>query len=261
MSEGTTLKWRQHQLSISERDALRSLTRRSLLGATRLAGPTPSDSDHEIQLPELPATPLEKAVSLLRAASQIEHALMVQYLYAGYSFQPTQRELANVAIEEMSHLMTVQNLLRLLGEAPYLYRQDYGPPMNEDERLFPFDLRLEPLSHVSLAKYVVAESPASIPPGVDPSLLAHIMELAMGPAHEPINRVSTLYALLGVVLEASNSYSSSLRRESHGMWPSTSSRLRRRSSTVAATRCIFPIARSKRRPHRTRRLTETGTVL
>jgi hypothetical protein len=35
MSEGTTLKWRRHQLSISERDALRSLTRRSLLIATR----------------------------------------------------------------------------------------------------------------------------------------------------------------------------------------------------------------------------------
>jgi hypothetical protein len=199
MSEGTTLKWRQHQLSISERDALRSLTRRSLLDATRLAGATPSDSDHDIPLPELPATPLEKAVSLLRVASQIEHALMVQYLYAGYSFQPTQREIANVAIEEMSHLMTVQNVLRLIGEAPYLYRQDYGPPMNEDERLFPFDLRLEPLSHVSLAEYVVAESPASIPLGVDPGVLAHIMELATGPAHEPINRVGTLYALLGAV--------------------------------------------------------------
>jgi hypothetical protein len=199
MSEGTTLRWRRHELSISEGYALRSLTRRPVLVATRVAGPTPSDLDHDIQLPELPATPLEKAVSLLRVASQIEHALMVQYLYAGYSFQPTQREIANVAIEEMSHLMTVQNLLRLIGEAPYLYRQGYGPPMNEDERLFPFDLRLEPLSHVSLAKYIVAESPASIPPGVNPSVLAHIVELATGAAHEPINRVGTLYALLGAV--------------------------------------------------------------
>ena len=199
MNEGTTLRWRRHQLSAAQPDALRSLTPRSLLVPSRLAGPTPSDSDHDIQLPELPATPLEKAVVLLRVASQIEHALMVQYLYAGYSFQPTQREIANVAIEEMSHLMTVQNLLRFIGQDPYLYRQDYGPPMNEDERLFPFDLRLEPLSHVSLAKYVVAESPASLPPGVDPSVFAHIVELATGPAHEPINRVGTLYALLGAV--------------------------------------------------------------
>lgn len=199
MSGGTTLRWRRHQLSISEHDALRSVTGRLLLVATRLAGPTPSDLDHDIHLPELAATPLEKAVRLLRVASQIEHALMVQYLYAGYSFQPTQREITNVAIEEMSHLMTVQNLLRLIGQPPHLYRQDYGPPRNEDERLFPFDLRLEPLSHVSLAKYIVAESPASLPPGVDPGILAHIVELATGPAHEPINRVGTLYALLGAV--------------------------------------------------------------
>jgi hypothetical protein len=195
MNEGTTLKWRRHQLSISERDGLRSLTERPRLVATPLARPTPSD----IQLPELPATPLQKAVTLLRVASQIEHALMVQYLYAGYSLAPTQREIANVAIEEMSHLMTVQNLLRFIGEAPYLYRQDYNQPRNEDERLFPFDLRLEPLSHVSLAKYIVAESPASVPPGVDPSVLAHIVDLATGPAHEPINRVGTLYALIGAV--------------------------------------------------------------
>jgi Ferritin-like len=199
MSEGTTLKWRRHRPATPERDALRSLTGRPLLVPTRLAGPAPADRDHDIQLPELPATPLEKAVTLLRVASQIEHALMVQYLYAGYSFQPTQREITNVAIEEMSHLMTVQNLLRLIGAAPYLYRQDYGPPMNEDERLFPFDLRLEPLSHVSLAKYIVAESPASIPPGVDLGVFAHVVELATGPAHDPINRVGTLYALLGAV--------------------------------------------------------------
>jgi Ferritin-like len=199
MSEGTTLRWRRHQLSTSERDTLRSLTGRPLLVATRLTDPPPSDLDHEIQLPELPATPLEKAVRLLRVASQIEHALMVQYLYAGYSFAPTQREIANVAIEEMSHLMTVQNLLRFIGKAPYLYRQDYGPPTNEDERLFPFDLRLEPLSHVSLAKYIMAESPGSLPLGIDSGVFAHIVELAVGPAHEPVNRVGTLYALLGAV--------------------------------------------------------------
>lgn len=121
MNEGTTLKWRRHQLSISERDALRSLTGRPVLVSTRLARPTPSDLDHDIEFPELPATPLEKAVTLLRVASQIEHALMVQYLYASYSFAPIQRTIANVAIEEMSHLMTVQNLLRCIREAPYLY--------------------------------------------------------------------------------------------------------------------------------------------
>jgi len=125
---------------------------------------------------------------------------MVQYLYAGFSFEPTQPAITGVAIEEMSHLMTVQNLLRCLGEAPYLQRQDYGPPIHEDERLFPFDLRLEPVSHLSLAKYVVAESPALTPPEVDPAVLARIVDLATGAADEPINRVGTLYALMGAVV-------------------------------------------------------------
>jgi hypothetical protein len=202
MNEGTTLKWRRHRISSPERDALRSLTRRPLPAPAppRAAAPAPSDIEQEIQLPELPATPLEKAVTLLRVASQIEHALMVQYLYAAYSVGGQHRpKIAGVAIEEMSHLMTVQNLLRFIGAEPYLYRQDYGPPTDEDERLFPFELRLEPLSHLSLAKYIVAESPALAPPEVNPQVLAHIMELATGAAHEPVNRVGTLYALLGAV--------------------------------------------------------------
>jgi Ferritin-like len=187
--QGTTLRWRRHRLSISESDALRSA----------VASPNTSDLGGDIQLPELPTTPLGKAVTLLRAAAQVEHALMAQYLYAGYSFAPVQREIADVAIEEMSHLLTVQNLLKFIGEAPHLHRQDYGPSVNEDERLFPFELRLEPVSHVTLAKYVVAESPTSLPPDIDPAVFARITELATGPTGTPINRVGTLYALLAAV--------------------------------------------------------------
>jgi Ferritin-like len=187
MSEGTTLRWRRHRLPLSEREALRWLTGRPVLALTPLARPTPSDLADEIYFPDLPATPLEKAVTLLRVAAQIEHALMVQYLYASYSFEKAQPQIAGVAIEEMSHLMTVQNLLRCLGEeAPYLQRQDFEPPTDEDERLFPFDLRLEPLSHVSLAKYIVAESPTLAPPDVDLDVLAHIVDLTTGPTHRPI---------------------------------------------------------------------------
>ena len=61
--------------------------------------------------------------------------------------------------------MTVQNLFRFVGEKPYLHRQDDGADVSEDERLFPFDFRLEPLSHLSLAKYIVAESPTAVPVG------------------------------------------------------------------------------------------------
>jgi hypothetical protein len=55
------------------------------------------------------------------------------------------------------------------------------------------------VSHLSLAKYVVAESPDSLPAGVEPAVMARIVELATGPVKEPVNRVGVLYALLAAV--------------------------------------------------------------
>jgi Ferritin-like len=201
MNQGTRLRWRRYRLSNTDETVLGRMAENLFPMSTlaRSAGRAAVEVEETIELPDLPESPLGKAATLLRVAAQIEHALMVQYLYAGYSFAPTQREIADVAIEEMSHLMTVQNLLRLIGEKPYLHRQDDGADVSEDERLFPFDFRLEPLSHLSLAKYVVAESPASVSEGVDPAVMAHILDLATAAAHEPVDRVGTLYALLGVV--------------------------------------------------------------
>jgi hypothetical protein len=165
-----------------------------------------------VDLPDLTAYPMpfDKAVRLLQAAAAVEHGLMIQYLYAGSGFSgqvspqiPTiaalYREIVAVAIEEMAHLMTVQNLLKLLGAEPDLGRQDFGPPDSDEVRLFPFDLLLEPVTHESLAKYVVAESPKDIPNGIDPALMARIVTIATQGAGTPVNRVGTLYALLGAV--------------------------------------------------------------
>jgi hypothetical protein len=164
-----------------------------------MGGPAPSSID--IELPDLSAFPTaaEKALRLLRAAAAVEHGLMVQYLYAGYAFTTPNRLILDVAIEEMSHLMTVQNLLTSIGAPPDLSRQDYGTPTSEDERLFPFDLLLEPVTNESLAKYVVAESPSDWPTGIDAALKQRIIDLATQGAGTSINRVGTLYALLGVV--------------------------------------------------------------
>src|SRR5580698_1487065 len=65
----------------------------------------------------------EYAIFLLSMTAEIEHSLMVQYLYAGWSFggpgvpEPRQQEVETwqrivlgVAKEEMGHLITVQNL-------------------------------------------------------------------------------------------------------------------------------------------------------
>ena len=194
MNAGTTLKWRAHPIRIEQAEALSSLR---AIDPDELTQASVADAGTTILLPDLPDAPIDKAVTLLRVAAQVEHALMVQYLYASYSFAPPERVLAGVAIEEMSHLMTVQNLLRCLGQPPYLGRQGYGPPAQEDERLFPFDLQLEPLSHESLAKYVVAESPPSASSDIDPNVLARIEDVAN--THETVNRVGTLYALMAAV--------------------------------------------------------------
>ncbi len=95
--------------------------------------------------------------------------------------------------------MTVQNLLKLLGAQPELARQDFGPVGSDEYRLFPFDLLLEPITHHSLAKYVVAESPSDIPGEIDPALMDRIIAAATQGTGKPVNRVGTLYALLSAV--------------------------------------------------------------
>ncbi|MFO0847191.1 MAG: ferritin-like domain-containing protein [Gemmataceae bacterium] len=160
-------------------------------------------------MPDLSAwpTPAAKADVLLRKAAEVEHALMVQYLYARFSLKapgdvtdPQQKAsltawrsvLFQIAKEEMAHLMVVQNLRLFLGLRPTFERDDF--PMTEG--LFPFGLRLERLTQAALAKYVVAEAP--LEPENVPAFPA-IVQQATGAAGMPVNHVGVLYALIGVV--------------------------------------------------------------
>ena len=167
-----------------------------------------------VELPDLDAfpTPLAKAEILLQSACEVEHALMVQYLYSAYSLKapaevsdPGQRKvlsetsakgwphtLLTVAREEMGHLMSVENMLLLLGLAPNFEREDF-PPTND---FYPFPLHLEPLTQRSLAKYVVAEAPSG---AVD---IDDIVALAVEASGTTINRVGVLYGLLGLIFAA-----------------------------------------------------------
>ncbi len=111
-------------------------------------------------------TPREEVIHLLQAAAEIEHTLMLEYLYARFSLPDTapaewRRSLMNTAREEMGHLLSVQNLLLALGDKPYLVRLT---PENTPDH--PFLFRLEPLSIPSAGKYVAAEAPPrnSVPP-------------------------------------------------------------------------------------------------
>ncbi len=113
-------------------------------------------------------------LTLLHVAAELEHCLMVQYLYAAYSLggvnvpadlrvrvQHWQNLILTVAREEMGHFMCIQNVLCLLGGPLNFHRSDY--PWDSD--YYPFAFRLEPLTINSLGCYVFAE----MGPAVDPS--------------------------------------------------------------------------------------------
>lgn len=117
-----------------------------------------------------PIDPLDEASFWLTAAAEIEHALMVQYLFAAYSVRPgegphkatiaaQQRELLQIAREEMGHFVSAQNLLRLIG-GPLNFRRQHTPFASQ---IYPFRFKLEALSLDSLAKYVQAEQPVELP--------------------------------------------------------------------------------------------------
>jgi hypothetical protein len=159
-----------------------------------------------VKIPDLSAwpQPRDKAKILLETAAEVEHALLVQYLYAAFSLRssnevsdPDQQSALNdwlsvlhrTAREEMGHLMTVQNLLLAIRLPPNLEREDFPPP----EDLYPFELHLEPLSQRSLAKYVTAEAPQ------DASGIDDIVAFATESAGTTVNRVGVIYGLLGVV--------------------------------------------------------------
>jgi hypothetical protein len=108
-------------------------------------------------------------IMLLHVGAELEHGLMVQYLYAAYSLDDragsaarrlavgrSRNLLLTVAKEEMGHLLTVQNLLCLVG-GPVCFKRSNFP---FDTPFLPFPFRLEPVSTKSLAWYVYAEAPS-----------------------------------------------------------------------------------------------------
>src|SRR5262245_33403904 len=95
----------------------------------------------------------DELVLLLHGAAEIEHALLVQYLYAAYSLETDQTQLRGdvpddavnlirmwrdsiltIAVQEMAHLLTVQNLLHFVGGPLNFEREDM--PFKSD--LYPF---------------------------------------------------------------------------------------------------------------------------
>ena len=197
------IRWVRQELRLPASSPLRNL---SALATPMTAVPPADQTGVLIDIPDLSTfpRPIDKASFLLHAVAEIEHALLVQYLYAAYSLKkpsavadPQQRaalkawtdHLIGIVKEEMGQLLTVQNLRLLVRQPIDLEREDLPQPPN----VYPFTMQLQPLRQSSLAKYVVAESLVSAA-GIEDIIRQASDEVGAMP-----NRVGVLYALLGVV--------------------------------------------------------------
>ncbi len=181
-----------------------------------------------------PLAPRDEATFLLHIAAEIEHALMVQYLYAAYSLDPGaaglsqaqsdqvrnwKRTILAIAKEEMAHFISVQNILVSLG-APLNFSRDAYPFRND---FYPFEFKLEPLTikrrkplaaavkaskknpeklekalfSASLNRYIAAEMPALDKiPLADRELVEALTDGAQ------VNRVGALFERLLALFDA-----------------------------------------------------------
>src|SRR3954447_22969861 len=123
-------------------------------------------------------------IGALREAAEIEHGLMIQYLFPALTMKkrldegltgPQQRAtraweatILGVAVEEMGHLGTVCNLLAAVGAAPHFGRPNF--PQQVGYYPFPFDL--VPFGDEALYRMLVFElpqgEPLPPPPVLDP---------------------------------------------------------------------------------------------
>jgi hypothetical protein len=169
----------------------------------------PGDAVAAFRAADVPAELVgrDRAVFLLRIAAEIEHSLMAQYLFAGYSLggpqvlparvdevRGWQEIVLGIAKEEMAHLLTVQNLLVSLGAAVHLDREDFP----NESAFYPFGFRLRPADLDTLATYVCAESPDTWSgPEAD-----EITTRATAEVGGAVNRVGVLYAQVAAALTA-----------------------------------------------------------
>ncbi len=157
--------------------------------------------------------PLKVTIALLQAAAEVEHALMVEYLYAYFALDEDQefgathgQVLLEIAVEEMGHLMTVQNLLVALGAAPHLDLQAEAPTAGQGA-IYPSHLRLRPVSKAALATFVTAEAPVPIPEGLSEEDRAAAQEADATASMEVaggVKHVGMLYARLLWLFQESN---------------------------------------------------------
>jgi hypothetical protein len=187
-------------------------------------GLRPPAKDKDFPRPDPLLIPRDEAIFLLHTAAEIEHSLMVQYLYTamtlnlGTEQDPDpdtprwQRIILGIAKEEMGHFITVQNILRLIGGPLNFERED--TPFRSEYYPFPFSLR--PLmirapergewkNAGTLNRYIAAEMPPleHIRDRNDRAVVGEVLgcpdEKSLLDAHDAVsevNQVGRLYARL-----------------------------------------------------------------
>lgn len=114
----------------------------------------------------------EELILALQEATQIEHGLMIQYLFAALALKRGEQEgldweeaelvrawkadILRIARDEMGHLGTVFNMLTAIGGVPELRRPHF--PLARD-RWFPFAFELMPLDEATLNRFLRFEEP------------------------------------------------------------------------------------------------------
>jgi hypothetical protein len=117
----------------------------------------------------------EELISALHEAAEIEHGLMIQYLFPALSLKKrdgeglTRSQLAitrsweatilGVAVEEMGHLGTVCNLLAAVGDGPRFQRPNFPQAVG----YYPFPFDLVPFGDDALYRMLVFELPRGLP--------------------------------------------------------------------------------------------------
>lgn len=134
-----------------------------------------------VSLPEPRIRNRADLINALTVASQLEHGLMLMYLFAGYSMKAFPQELAGnaeppevlrnklrnwesnilrVARQEMEHLGFVCNLLTAIGGNQYFDRPNFPQP----KQFWPVDLpiELEKFSAETLLRFLAYEKPQNL---------------------------------------------------------------------------------------------------
>jgi hypothetical protein len=161
-------------------------------------------------------TPKEELLALLTLGAEVEHTLLVQYLYAAASLnlegstntQDLHALIRGIALQEMAHLISVQNLLLAVGGPSALHVGRDSIRAKSENNPLPF--ALEPVSDLTLSEYVLVEAPAVIPDPVADRIARMKLKVKTQAGIEP-HRVGAFYTQVYWLLQPTDSPRGPLR--------------------------------------------------